>query len=175
MSITRRNPYGCLEFQDNEFAKWEEETHIPKDVWEIISTVAEKIGIGHIYEETIELRNRGGYIYAYAKGISLVHCTSSMADGPSPDYSKTFMKWVQGLGMRIENSYGDNGMDSATNWRDTYWTHEIICEETITDAETFEKFVPNDETDEEAESAFWEYEREREEEEYMGCGYYDEF
>ena len=28
-------------------------------------------------------------------------------------------------GFKVVNSYGDNGMDSATNWHDTYWTKEI--------------------------------------------------
>ena len=36
-----------------------------------------------------------------------------------------FMKWLKGLGFSVENSHGDNGLDSATNWHDTYWYDDI--------------------------------------------------
>lgn len=109
--------------------KWEEETHIPEDVMAIVEAVAEKIGIAPIYEDTIRLYNRGGWLYALAKGFTFCECTSSLADGPSgPDSAmvKTFCKWIKSLGFEFERSRGDNGMDSATNWHDTFMYHEVI-------------------------------------------------
>lgn len=109
--------------------KWEEETHIPKEVMAIVEAVAEKIGIDPIYEDTISLYNRGGCLYALAKGFTFCECTSSLEDGPSgPDSTmvKTFVKWIKSLGFEFERSRGDNGMDSATNWHDTFMYHEVI-------------------------------------------------
>lgn len=166
------NPYGHYEFKEEEFRKWEEETHIPKDVWAIAQAVAKEIGIGELHERTIPLKNRGRYTYAYTKGIELTHCTSSYADGPSCDYSETFLKWMHGLGFYVADSFGDNGMDSATNWHDTYWTHLIGFKGIEESGDRFERFVPYDKDDEEAEDAFWEYEREKEEMQDM---YYDEY
>ena len=48
-----------------------------------------------------------------------------------------FMRWPKGLGFRIENSYGDNGLDSATNWHDTWWHNEISYEPTLVDSNAF--------------------------------------
>ena len=70
--------------------------------------------------------NCWGVEIGYAKGFSISHCTSSYADGPSVDYSGAFKKWLVGLDFSINNSYGDNGMDTATNWPDTFWTNEFI-------------------------------------------------
>ena len=42
-----------------------------------------------------------------------------------------FMKWIEGLGFEVCGSYGDNGLDSATNGHDTYWNTEIAYTETI--------------------------------------------
>lgn len=118
-----------MKFRHDKFREWENGNHIPEEIMNMVNFIAEKIGHGGgIDEETINLYNRGGYVYGYAKGFSITHCTSSYADGPSVDYSGAFAKWLKGLGFRIENSYGDNGMDSATNWHDTYWTHEFIYE-----------------------------------------------
>lgn len=126
------------------FGEWEQNTHIPDKVMDMVNFIAEKVGCGVIEEETITLRNRGGYTYGYAKGFSLTHCTSSYADGPSPDYSQEMAKWLKGLDFSIENSYGDNGMDSATNWHDTFWTHEFIYKPSLVYQE---KFIEYDEKD----------------------------
>ena len=106
------------------FEKWENETHIPEDVMKMVEIVSKQIGVC-VEETTIEHRNRGGYIYGFSKGFVLSHCTSSIEDGPSEDMTPVFMRWLGGLGFEIANSYGDNGLDSATNWHDTYWHNEI--------------------------------------------------
>ncbi len=117
-----------MKFLQEQFNKWEEDTHIPVEVMNMVNFIAEKIGHGGgIEEETIYIRNRGDYVIGYAKGFSITHCTSSYEDGPEVDYSGVFAKWLKGLGFKIENSYGDNGMDSAINWHDTFWTDEFIC------------------------------------------------
>lgn len=106
------------------FEKWENETHIPEDVMKMVEIVSEQIGIC-VEETTIEHRDRGGYIYGFSKGFVLSHCTSSIEDGPSEDMTPVFMRWLGGLGFEVANSYGDNGLDSATNWHDTWWHNEI--------------------------------------------------
>ena len=106
------------------FEKWENETHIPEDVMKMVEIVSKQIGIC-VEETTIEHRNRGGYIYGFSKGFVLSHCTSSLEDGPSEDMTPVFMRWLGGLGFETANSYGDNGLDSATNWHDTWWHNEI--------------------------------------------------
>ena len=119
------------------FRKWEEDTHIPERVMDMVNFIAEKVGCGFIDEKTITLRNRGGYTYAYVKGFSLTHCTSSYEDGPSTDYSDEMAMWLKGLDFTIENSFGDNGMDSVTNWHDTFWTHEFIYNPSLVYEEEF--------------------------------------
>ena len=106
------------------FEKWENETHIPEDVMKMVEIVSKQIGVC-VEETTIEHRNRGGYIYGFSKGFVLSHCTSSLEDGPSEDMTPVFMRWLGGLGFEVANSYGDNGLDSATNWHDTWWHNEI--------------------------------------------------
>lgn len=118
-------------FMRERFEEWENNTHIPKEVMDMVCLIADKIGIGSIFEDTITIRNRGGYICGYGKGFTLSYCTSSYESGPGVNYAPTFMKWIKGLGFRVENSYGDNGMDSSTNWQDTYWHTEIIYEPSI--------------------------------------------
>jgi len=158
MTRRGRNPYGYFEFDNEAFEKWERENHIPEDVMAIVQAVAERIGIGKLEEETIELRNRGGHVYGYTKGFSLTHCTSSLADGPTPDYTGTFLKWVDGLGFYIAGSYGDNGMDSESNWHDTYWTKLIGYDHIKEYVETFEHFVPANKDDDDAYEKYCEYE-----------------
>ena len=127
-----------MKFNQEGFEKWETTTHIPEKVMNMVNFIAEKIGHGGgIEEETIQIRNRGGYVIGYAKGFAIRHCTSSYADGPSVDYSSEFIKWLKGLEFKIENSYGDNGLDSATNWHDTYWTNEFIYKPTEISEERF--------------------------------------
>ena len=158
--MRRSNPYGHFAFDQKAFDKWEAETHIPQDVWAIAQAVAKQIGIGELEEETIELRNRGGYVYAYTKGIRLTHCTSSYADGPSPDYTDTFLRWMKGLGFYVADSCGDNGMDSATNWHDTYWTNMLGFDGIEVGIDSFEDFVPADKDDEDAYANYLDYEEE---------------
>lgn len=126
-----------MRFNEDLFEKWKNETQIPDDVLDVLNAVCKHIGIDEPYIETIYLRNRGGYIYGYAKGFTLTHCTSSLTDGPSFDYSRTLSKFIKGLGFRIENSYGDNGKDSATNWHDTFWSYDFIYKDSIVYDEEF--------------------------------------
>ena len=106
------------------FNEWEETEHIPEDVMTIVNAVCEKIGMC-VEETVVSYINRGGWRYAVAKGFEITHCTSSLADGPSVDMTPVFMKWLKGLGFEVCRSYGDNGMDSASNWHDTFWTNEV--------------------------------------------------
>lgn len=106
------------------FKKWENETHIPEDVQTMVDIVCEKLGID-VEETTIEHRSVYGVLCGFSKGYVISHCTSSYADGPSEDMAPVFIKWLGGLGFYVENSYGDNGLDSDTNWHDTYWHKEI--------------------------------------------------
>lgn len=125
-------------FNQERFSKWEEETHIPQEVMNMLSFICEKIGIEDVEEETITIRNRGGWTIGYAKGFTMSYCTSSLEDGPSVDYSSVLLKFIKGLGFQIENSYGDNGLDSATNWHDTYWNYDFIYKPSEVYSETFE-------------------------------------
>lgn len=111
-------------FDYEKLDKWEEETHIPTEVMKIVEAVCKNLGI-YVEETTITYYNRGGYSYAYAKGFEISYCTSSLIDGPSENMAPVFMQWLQGLGFKIADSYGDNGMDSATNWHDTFWHTKI--------------------------------------------------
>lgn len=126
-----------MKFDYEKFEKWENEIHIPQAVMDIVNAVAEKIGCTPVEEETIEIQNRVGEVIGYAKGFSLTHCTSSYETGPTPDYSMAMSKWLKGLGFSIENSYGNNGMDSSSNWHDTHWTHEFTYKPTQVWEESF--------------------------------------
>ena len=119
------------------FSKWEKETHIPEKIMTMVNAIAKQVGCDEVEEETINIFNRDGQVIGYAKGFKLVHCTSSYADGPSPDYSQEMAMWLKGLNFIIENSYGDNGMDFSTNHHDTFWTHEFIYKPTEVGEESF--------------------------------------
>lgn len=127
-----------MKFNHKKFRQWENETHIPDDIMTMVNYIAEKIGHdGEIAEENITIHNRVGLVVGYAKGFSVTHCTSSYADGPTPDLSGAFSKWLKGLDFKLENSFGDNGMDSATNWHDTFWTNQFIYNPSETSDEDF--------------------------------------
>ena len=102
----------------------------------MVEIVSEQIGVC-VEETTIEHRNRGEYTYGFSKGFVLSHCTSSLEDGPSEDMAPVFMRWLGGLGFNVVNSYGDNGLDSATNWCDTWWHTEISYGSTFVYEEEF--------------------------------------
>lgn len=138
-------------FNVDAYNKWDNETHIPEEVKKIVNAVMTELGFGlafykdednSLMEETITIYNRGGYACGYGKGFSLSYCTSSYANGPDAD-PKYVIDFIKGLGFKIENSRGDNGMDSATNWHDTYWTYEFIYGPSI----TWEDFYEYDESD----------------------------
>lgn len=118
------------------FGEWEEETHIPEDVMKMVDIVCDQLGI-HVEETTIEHTNYFGVHIGFSKGFVLSHCTSSYEDGPSEDMTPTFMKWLGGLGFEVVGSYGDNGMDSATNWRDTFWYNDIAYMDTFVHDDQF--------------------------------------
>ncbi len=127
-----------MKFDNDKFEKWVNETHIPADIMTMVNYIAEKIGHeGGIDEETISIYNRGGLVIGYAKGFTITHCTSSYADGPTPDLSGAFSKWLKGLNFKLENSFGDNGLDCATNWHDTYWNDQFIYTPSETSDERF--------------------------------------
>lgn len=117
-------------WNDARFNAWVEGTHIPEDVMKMVEMIAEKIGIS-VYETTVDYKNVWGENIGVAKGFQLSYCTSSLADGPSEDMAPVFMKWLGGLGFEVCGSYGDNGLDSATNWHDTFWYTEIAYSDTI--------------------------------------------
>ncbi len=118
-------------FDNKRFREWEEKTTIPKNVMDMVNWIAEKIGYP-VYEETISIKNRMGATIGFAKGFVVSYCTSSLECGPCIDYTPEFIKWLKWLGFEVENGYGDNGLDSATNWHDTYWHNEIIYKPSVT-------------------------------------------
>lgn len=117
-------------WNSDRFAKWQEETHIPADVMKMVEMIAEKIGIS-VEETTVDYKDVWGGNIGVAKGFQLSYCTSSLEDGPSKDMTPVFMKWIRGLGFEVCGSYGDNGLDSETNWQDTYWYNEIAYTDTL--------------------------------------------
>ena len=132
-----------MKFNYEALEKWENEKHIPLQVKKMVNAVMETLDMPPAFcldddalEEVIIMRNRGGYIYARGKGFHLSYCTSSYAEGPDAD-PRYLINFIKGLGFRIENSYGDNGMDSATNWHDTYWTYDFLFEQSVTYEENF--------------------------------------
>lgn len=134
-------------FNQEKYNEWEEKTNIPENVMEIVNTVCDKLGVS-VYEDTVAMRNRGGYAYAYGKGLRYSYCTSSYADGPDCNNIDLITKWLGGVGFKVVNSYGDNGMDTATNWHDTFWHYELLYQPTMVYAEDFEEY--NEDEDYEA-------------------------
>ena len=142
---TKRRINEGYSFNDEEYYKWANTDQIPKSVKDMVQYIAEKVGCSiEDEEEVIELRNRGGHTYAFGKGFTISYCTSSLADGPGVDYSDTLIKWLKGIGFSIENSYGDNGMDSATNYRDTYWNYDFVYKPSIKSIAEFEDWDGNE-------------------------------
>lgn len=136
-------------FNKEKYEKWANTDQIPKSVKDMVQYISEKVGCPiEDEEEVIELRNRGGYTYAYGKGFTISYCTSSLADGPGVDYSDTLIKWLKGIGFSIENSYGDNGMDSATNYNDTYWCYDFVYKPSIKYIQEFEDWDGNEDDEE---------------------------
>ena len=143
-------------FNHEEYYKWADTDQIPKQVKDMVQYISEKVGCSVDDEEkVIELRNRGGHTYAFGKGFTISYCTSSLADGPGEDYSDTLIKWIEGIGFRIENSYGDNGMDSATNYNDTYWHYDFVYEPSIVSIEKFVDWDENDDEDDDMDESGW--------------------
>ena len=126
-----------MKFDYKAFDKWEKENHIPEQVKRIVNAVLKSEGYGEPFgeidrdngittnEETIYICNRIGNIVGYGKGFSMSYCTSSLADGSEPD-CKYLINFIKGLGFVIENSHGDNGMDSSTNYHDTFWSYDFM-------------------------------------------------
>ena len=141
-------------FNDEKFNEWQNKNHIPEQVKRIVNAVMVAEGYEEAFpqfddedvstnEETITIRNRGGYVCAYGKGFSMSYCTSSYADGPEAD-CKYLLDFIKGLGFVIENSYGDNGMDSSSNWHDTYWTYDFLYKPSEVYSEEFEIWQDSD-------------------------------
>lgn len=112
-------------FNQEKFMKWEEETCIPEKTKKMIMAVANSLGI-YLEEVTITLQNRGGFPYAFGKGLRYTFCTSSMENGPEEDWHEELERLLRNFGFRVADSYGDNGLDSSTNWHDTFWNYEYI-------------------------------------------------
>ena len=123
------------------FCAWERKIHIPSEVKRIVRAVFVECNMVDPFpydeEETIRLHNRGGWLYAVGKGFTMRYRTSSMEDGPDVD-PKYIIDFIKGLGFVIENSHGDNGMDSATNWHDTWWQYDVLYKPSLTYIETFD-------------------------------------
>ena len=132
-------------FLRDKYEKWCDTPQIPERIMTMVRHIAEKIGVDIGEEEVIELTNYYGVKIGIAKGFTLSHCTSSYADGPSEDYSEEFFSWLMGLGFKKGGSYGDNGLDSSTNWHDTYWHNEIYYGPSLVDEDVFYKWVQRDE------------------------------
>lgn len=129
------------------FEEWRNTDQIPLQVKQIVNAVLKECGYpeafdtefieeGESNETVIPLINRGGYTYGYGKGFQLSYCTSSYANGPDPD-PKYIIDFIKGLNFTIENSYGDNGMDSATNYQDTYWYYDFLYTPSVKYVEYF--------------------------------------
>lgn len=130
------------------FEQWRNTNQIPDQVKTIVNAVLKECGYqeafnfdfieeGESNEELITLVNRGGYPYGYGKGFSMEYCTSSYANGPDPD-PRYIIDFIKGMGFTIENSYGDNGMDSSTNYHDTFWTYEFLYKPSVKYSEWFD-------------------------------------
>lgn len=150
---TKKNINEAYTFNQEKYEKWANTDQIPRSVKDMVKYVTEKVGCPvEDDEEVIVLRNRGGYTYAYGKGFTISYCTYSLADGPGVDYSGTLIKWLKGIGFSIENSYGDNGMDSATNYNDTYWNYDFVYKPSIVSIEKFEDWDGNEDDEDYDES-----------------------
>lgn len=127
-----------MKFDYEAFDKWEKENHIPEQVKRIVNAVLKSEGYEEPFfeiddkdneittnEKTIYIRNRIGDIVGYGKGFTMAYCTSSLECGSEPD-CKYLIDFIKGLGFVIENSRGDNGMDSSTNWHDTWWFYDFM-------------------------------------------------
>jgi hypothetical protein len=126
-----------MKFDYEAFDKWENENHIPEQVKRIVNAVLKSEGYEEPFgeidtdcrdttnEETIAIHNRGGHVIGYGKGFSMSYCTSSLECGSDVD-CKYLINFIRGLGFVIENSHGDNGMDSSTNWHDTWWSYDFM-------------------------------------------------
>lgn len=82
-------------------------------------------------EYPIEMKNRGDWVYALGKGFEYTYCTSSMMDGPEHDYSEEIKQILCNCGFELTGSSGDNGLDSSSNWHDTYWTYKFVYKSSI--------------------------------------------
>jgi len=102
----------------------------------MLSQISKVLGIDLPTQEDdfdiIYLRNRGGYVYATSYGFTYSYCTSSLENGPDIDLSDELKFYLKAIGFKIENSYGDNGMDPyGSCFRDTYWNYDFILERTL--------------------------------------------
>lgn len=131
---------GRWKFLQKKYDRWANTNQIPETVMNMVRHVTQKVGYPIEEEEVIAIRNYYGEIYAYAKGFRVTYCTSSYANGPSADYSQVILKWLKGLDFEIVAEDGDNGLDSATNYHDTYWTYDVIYKPSLIYAEQFEDY-----------------------------------
>ena len=138
---------GRRTFLQKKYDRWANTNQIPKTVMNMVRHITQKVGYPIEEEEVIAIRNYYGEIYAYAKGFRVTYCTSSYANGPSEDYSQAILKWLKGLDFEIVGEGGDNGLDSATNYHDTYWTYDVIYKPSLIYAEQFEKYEENENDD----------------------------
>lgn len=148
----------CLnesKFNDEKYWEWAETKQIPDDTLRIVERVAEHVGISIGEEEAIDIHNRYGETYAFAKGFTFQECTSSMEVGPHGPTSETikqFCNWLKGLDFVFINSHGNYGNDTEANYHDTYVTHEVIYKPSLVYMEKFTQY-----TDEDYEERYDEY------------------
>lgn len=104
--------------------------HLPAKVGYALERIEEVFGITFTETEVI-LRNLGGWAYAKGWGVEYSYCTFSYMDGPHYDYHDEFDNMLRGLGFDMERSFGDNGLDSSTNWHDTYWSYQYVYKKSV--------------------------------------------
>ena len=104
---------------------------IPQKILNLIDKCEKIFSCEITVKDRVYLYDGGGNKIAIGAGISLTHTTSSISDGPSHDYSEEIFSFLKHARFEKSNSFGDNGMDSSTNYEDTYWIDEFIYTPTM--------------------------------------------
>lgn len=113
-----------------EILEYNPESKVPQKVVTLLDRMEKLFGVCFDYHPAFKLYNRGGWPYAEVEAFSYSVCTSSCAEGPDIDWSDEIKQILLNLGFFCHGA-GDNGMDSATNWQDTYWTYYFCYKPTL--------------------------------------------
>jgi len=79
----------------------------------------------NIDEDFIQMRNRGGWVYAEGVGISYRRVTSSYADGPEFDYSKEIAQILCNSGFEAAGYYTSGCDERNFENHETFYYIEI--------------------------------------------------